>query len=104
MAGGRRTGKALIWIGITLLLIGAAPMASALLASAIADAAGCALNEAGRQSCIIGGRDWGAALYTMFVAGWLFFVTMLLIPVGLIILVIGGIVHWRRRPHVREHA
>jgi hypothetical protein len=87
-----RVGKVLIWVGIVLLLVGVAPIALAALASWIAEANGCQLNEGMANSCLIGGSDWGSALYTMFVAGWLFLVTMLLIPVGLIAFVVGIIV------------
>ncbi len=90
----------MIWIGLLLLLVGVAPMVSALLASWIAQSNGCLLNEAMANPCMIGGQDWGGALYTMFVSGWLFLLTMLLIPVGLIVLVIGCIVGWRAIPPV----
>jgi hypothetical protein len=87
----------MIWIGLTLLLVGIAPMVSAFLASWLAEAHGCILNEGTANPCMIGGADWGQALYTMFVAGWLFLLTMLLIPVGLIVFVIGFVVRARHR-------
>lgn len=100
-----RASRALFWTGLILLLIGIAPMVSAVLASAIAQSQGCTLNEGMANACMIFGRDWGAVLYAMFVAGWLFFVTMLLIPVGLIVLIIGSVMRWRRaRPVVDSDA
>ena len=91
-----RTGRALIWIGSVFVLIGFAPMGFAFLASWIAQTNGCQLNEGMANVCIIGGSDWGYALYTMFVSGWLFLLTMLLIPLGLIILIIGIVIRLKK--------
>jgi hypothetical protein len=88
-----------------MLLIGIAPLASAFLASWIADAHGCLLNEGGHNRCIIGGSDWGNALYTMFVLGWLMLLTIWLIPVGLVLAIVGIVQRLRgpRQPSV-SHA
>lgn len=59
-----------------VLLVLLAPVASPLLAVAIASARGCRLNEGSVNSCVILGVDWGEALYTMFVLGWLALATL----------------------------
>jgi hypothetical protein len=54
---------AIVLVLIILLALG--PFASAILASVVANSAGCTLNEAGTNSCIIHGHDYGETLYTM---------------------------------------
>jgi hypothetical protein len=61
------------------------PMISVFTASAIADVSGCTLNEGSAHECIVSGTDIGDTLYTMFVLGWLFFLT---VPTGLVALVL----------------
>jgi hypothetical protein len=57
------------------------PMISVLLASAIATAFGCALDEGGVNPCVVLGKDLGPSLYTLGVMGWFFLLT---VPSGLI--------------------
>lgn len=67
---------------VVLALIAVAalsPLISVLIASGIANAAGCQLDEGGAHPCLIGGTDWGDALLTMFVLGWLMLATL---PLG----------------------
>ena len=52
------------------------PLLPALIASTIASAHGCQLDEGGTHPCIVMGSDWGGTLYTMFVMAWLGIVTM----------------------------
>ncbi len=80
-----------------LTVVGWAPFAGVLVSSLLAEAFGCTLNEAGTHPCVVAGIDWGGALSTMFVLGWLMLVTwplMLLTPVAWIAL---GIIYIIRR-------
>jgi hypothetical protein len=61
------------------------PMISVFTASAIAEASGCSLDEGSAHPCMVSGTDIGETLYTMFVLGWLFFLT---VPTGLVALVL----------------
>ena len=70
------------------------PMISVFTASAIADASGCTLNEGSSHSCIVFGTDVGETLYTMFVMGWMFFLT---VPTGLVALVVFTVIVWIKR-------
>jgi len=64
------------WILVVLLLvIGLAPVASMLLASALAHLGGCVVNEAFPQPCVMLGSDWGGTLNWLFTNGWLIFLT-----------------------------
>ncbi|MGZ9810302.1 hypothetical protein ACXN5S_07530 [Pseudoroseicyclus sp. H15] len=90
--------KTLFLIGLVLVLIGLAPIASVALASLLADRAGCELHEGYANACIIAGKDRGDMLYTMFVAGWLMLMTIPLGFIGLVLLAVsGGVALWRRR-------
>lgn len=75
--------RALPWIyGVSLVVIVAFalfPVGLVAVAGVIADSAGCRVNEAGANPCVIAGVDFGRALYTMLVLGWLMLVT---IPAG----------------------
>ncbi|MGV3491889.1 MAG: hypothetical protein ACO1OG_11255 [Devosia sp.] len=89
------------WLLLALILVFAlAPLASVAIVSWIAEANGCALNEATINPCVVNGVDMGGTLYTFGVLGWLMLAT---IPLGamalcawLAILVIHWII-WRRR-------
>lgn len=92
------------WIyGLVLgvILFGALlPLISVFVASGIADAAGCQLDEGGAHACVIGGADWGDALLTMFVLGWLMFATLPLGALAFLAWLAAFVVHriaWRRR-------
>jgi hypothetical protein len=54
-----------------ILLVGAAPLISTMIAGTIAEANGCTLHEGFANPCIINGEDWGQDLYTFGVLGWL---------------------------------
>jgi hypothetical protein len=56
-------------------------MISVLIAVAIADLAGCPVDEGNVHPCVVLGRDIGSLLYDLFVTGWFFLLT---IPTGLI--------------------
>jgi hypothetical protein len=67
-----------------IVLWTASPMVSVLIASGVASAFGCELDEGNVHQCFAFGHDIGNFLSTMFVMGWLFLVT---IPTGLVALV-----------------
>ena len=85
---------------LLILCVTLAPLISVVIASAIAEAHGCTLNEGGAHPCVINGVDYGETLVTMFVLGWLMLVT---IPGGAIACLIWGVIlaahfiAWRRR-------
>jgi hypothetical protein len=70
------------------------PMISVFTASAIAEASGCNLDEGSAHECMVSGTDIGETLYTMFVLGWLFFLT---VPTGLVALVLFTVIVWIKR-------
>ena len=81
-------------------LIALAPLLSVLLASWIANAAGCALDEGSSHPCMIGGKDRGELLYTMFVMGWFMFLTLPAGAMAFTAWTITFVLHrasWRRR-------
>ena len=61
------------------------PILSVLIAGGLASAFGCQLDEGSVHPCTAFGTDIGEGLYTMFVMGWFFFIT---IPSGLVAAVI----------------
>jgi hypothetical protein len=97
-------GSAFLWLGIVFVLIvllAVAPLLSALLAGAIADALGCGLNEGGASPCPFLGHDLGEPLVVMFVVGWLGIATL---PLGaaaltawLVVTCVVVVARWRRR-------
>lgn len=98
--GGGGMGRRGIYItGGLVLLLGLAPVLSVILSSLIAEARGCALHEGGISPCTLAGQDIGPALYAMFVAGWLLFLTWPLVLVGLGMIVVTGLIdllRWAR--------
>jgi hypothetical protein len=62
-----------------IVLFALAPLISAMLASVIANANGCALDEGGVHPCLMGGADYGEMLSVMFVSAWFGLVTL---PIG----------------------
>lgn len=99
-----KRGYAYLWLGIALFLIllfAAAPLLSAVIASTIADALHCTVNEGGGAGCIFRGSDISETLAEMFVAGWLTFITVpiavVALAIWLIVAIIVVVVRWRRR-------
>jgi hypothetical protein len=72
------------WIAAVALAICLLPVASVVLAGAIASINGCRLHEGAVNSCIVAGRDVGETLHTMAVTGWFAMVTL---PIAFTILV-----------------
>jgi len=96
--------KAFPWRIYILLLvaiaaIALAPVGSVVIGSWIANSHGCRVDEGSVHPCVIGGKDYGNALYTMGVLGWLMIITL---PLGffafmawLIVLLVHRS-HWSR--------
>ena len=79
---------------LTLILLGALlicllPVAGVLISTAIAELAGCRLDEAGSYPCLVLGHDLGGLLSTLFVSGW--FALLTLPFAGLIVMVLGAL-------------
>ena len=82
--------RKITWIGCGIIVLWAIfPILSILIASGLASAFDCQLDEGGTHPCMAFGTDIGDALYTMFVMGWFFFIT---IPSGFVALVIFMII------------
>jgi hypothetical protein len=88
-------------VGFVLLLaFTLAPVASVVIASLLANAHNCRLDEGSVHPCLIAGADWGETLYTLGVLGWLMLVTLPLGAIGLLVLAVVLLIHrniWRRR-------
>ena len=85
-----------------IVLFAALPALAAVMASAVADALGCPLNEGGAHVCLLFGHDIGGVLNTMLASHWFAYMTIpgavaalvVWIVVALILLVLR---RWRRR-------
>jgi ABC-type Fe3+ transport system permease subunit len=92
---------------VLILLLGASPLLSALIAGTIAEANGCTLHEGFVNPCVINGTDWGETLYTMGVLAWLSLAT---IPIALmaallylvIVIIVALILRSRRQRATQE--
>jgi hypothetical protein len=92
MRRGERRG--LVAALLLILVLALLPVASVLLSSVVADAAGCRLDEGGFHPCVILGADWGGVLGTMFVLGWLALVTLPLGAVALAAWAVAAVLLW----------
>lgn len=77
-----------------IALLSLSPLLLALLAGAFAQANGCTLHEGDVNPCVVGGRDYGETLYTMFVLGWF---TLLTLPGGVLVAGVYLLVVWFSR-------
>ena len=83
-----------------IVLFSLAPILSMLIASTIAQAHGCYVDEGSVHPCVIGGMDWGETFYTMTVLCWFMFFTL---PIGAIaffaclVLFFIHLVTWRQK-------
>ncbi len=86
---------------VLIVLFGLAPLLGVVLAEAIASANGCTLSEGSASVCMVGGSDWGGALYALFVLTWFLLATLPLaggaLIVWLVVLVIHRIAFARRQ-------
>lgn len=87
-----------------ILLLALSPVISVAIASEIANANGCELDEGSVHPCIVNGEDIGETLYTMGVLGWLMLAT---IPLGLgalVVYLLIVLVVWLVRRSTRNKA
>ena len=93
---------------IFILLIGALPMISVMVAGTIAERNNCELHEGFVNPCIIDGEDWGETLYAMGMMGWFGLVTIpgaLLIAAAFLLFVISvAIIRYVRRRNMAPQA
>jgi len=79
------------------------PMAVSLFSILLAGILGCELNEAGSETCLVLGLDFGGFLSGLFVMGWMALFTL---PLLLAILVIWALYEggslWRSRRRTRN--
>ena len=81
-----------LYICLAALLIGLAPLISALSAGLIANTFGCDLDEGSIHACMALGADIGPTLSTMFVLGWLGLLTLPIAALGALGLLILGLI------------
>ena len=86
-----RLYKALAISSVLAVIIVISPFVSAFIASEIAYAYGCTVNEGFAEPCIVAGSDISSTSYVMFTAFWLFIFSFLYVPVA-ITLAIAAIV------------
>ncbi|KMS51810.1 hypothetical protein V474_01875 [Novosphingobium barchaimii LL02] len=86
----RRRVRILVTAASVLTVIGFGPILAALASAATTAALGCRVNEASAQQCIVLGTDISNLLYTGFMMGWLFFLTIPLALVALVLWVIAA--------------
>ena len=60
---------------LLIVIFAGSPMGSMFLASFVANAAGCKLDEDGAHTCMIYGHEYGPRLYDMAVSMWLMIFT-----------------------------
>ncbi|MDB5561933.1 MAG: hypothetical protein JWN11_1351 [Hyphomicrobiales bacterium] len=82
-----------------ILLLALLPLISVLVASSIAEANGCPLDEGSVHACLVAGHDLGELLYTLGVLGWLMLASLPLGGIGVIVWLVILIIHhaaWAR--------
>lgn len=89
--------KAYLWSLAGLLLFASAPLLGGFLASVIASAHDCRLNEATVHSCVVLGIDLGGMLYVLFVMTWFGLVTLPLGAMALTGWIVVLVLHLIRR-------
>ena len=76
-----------------ILFFALAPVISVFLASFIAEANACPLNEGTVNPCMLAGVDLGPTLYTLFVLGWFALATLPLGGGALLVWLASLIIH-----------
>jgi hypothetical protein len=82
-----------------ILLFGAFPLLSTLLAVLFASAFGCALNEGFVNPCVVLGLDFGGLLYPMGLAAWFVMLTVPLAGLALLVWLVVLVVLLFNRRH-----
>ena len=78
------------------------PLIGAITATMVGNAAGCRVDEAGSYPCIVYGSDIGHMLSTLFVLGWLMFVTFPIAAFLFLIWLVAIVIHLTRRARARQ--
>lgn len=92
---------------MVIALLALAPIISMLIASSIANAHGCAVDEGSVHPCVIGGTDWGETFYTMTVLCWFMFFTLPIGAVAFVVCLTGALIHfalWRGKQRATPQA
>jgi hypothetical protein len=86
------------WLYLTLLVVlvlfGLAPLLGVVVADAVASANGCNLGDGPNLVCVVGGSDWGPALYAVAALTWFLLATMPLAGGALIVWLVVLVIHW----------
>jgi hypothetical protein len=77
--------RLMTWALALILLLGALPLVSMLLALLFGSAFDCGINEGFVQPCVVFGHDFGGLLYPMALAGWFAMFTIPLAGLALIV-------------------
>ena len=93
--------RLMIWALAAILLFGALPILTLLIAVLFASAFGCDLNEGMVNPCVVLGVDFGGLLYPMAVGGWFAMFTIPLAALALIVWLIALVVLLLVRRHRR---
>ncbi len=75
-----------------VLVLSLAPMLSVVVVTLVANTAGCTLHEGYANPCVILGIDWGGALYSGFVLGWMMLLTMPFAALAVLGLAVLGVI------------
>jgi len=93
--------KSLAGLGALLVGIGIAPIGIAIAAEMLGRSLGCSTDASGARPCLVGGIDFGDALHTGFMMGFLTLLTAPIFLTGLGLLIFVG-VRALIRPKQRE--
>jgi hypothetical protein len=90
--------RLMIFALVLILLFGALPLLSTLLAVLFASAFGCSVNEGFVDPCVVLGHDFGGLLYSMGLTFWFAMFTVPLAGLALLVwLVVLVVLLFRRR-------
>ncbi len=93
----------MIWALAVILLFGASPLLSTLLAVLFASTFGCSLNEGFVNPCVVLGVDFGELLYPMGLMFWFAIFTVPLAALALLVWLVVLVVLLIRRRHRRAN-
>lgn len=82
---------------LLILFVGISPLIAAVGAGYLGEAWSCDVDEGSPHPCVIGGTDYGEALYTLFVLGWFGLITVPLSFIVVLVYVAFATFLWARR-------
>ena len=88
--------RLMIWALVAIVLFGAAPIISVVIAATVANVQGCLLDEGNVHPCIVLGADLGTLLYGMAVLGWMALMTVPIAAMALVIWLAVAVVLYLR--------